>query len=171
MSKYQFRKAVAADSPQIWVILQQAIQRRKEDGSKQWQDGYPNETVVANDIANGYGYVLADGETIVAYTAVLLNDEPEYAKIEGKWITNDEFVVFHRVAISNDYLGQGLAVKLIQHIEEIAIANNIKSIKADTNFDNPAMVKIFEKLGYVFCGVVHFRGSPRNAFELVLERL
>lgn len=169
MSKYQFRKAVEADGPQIWVILQQAIQRRKEDGSNQWQDGYPNETVVANDISNGYGYVLADGETIVGYTAVLLNDEPEYAKIEGKWITDEAFVVFHRVAISNDYLGQGLAVKLIQHIEEIAIANNIKSIKADTNFDNPAMLKIFEKLGYVFCGVVYFRGSPRNAFELVLR--
>ena len=170
MSKYQFRKAVAADSPQIWKILQQAIQRRKEDGSNQWQDGYPNETVVANDIANGYGYVLADGETIVGYTAVLLNDEPEYAKIVGKWITDEEFVVFHRVAVSNDYLGQGLAVKLIQHIEEIAKANNIKSIKADTNFDNPAMMKIFEKLGYVYCGEVFFRGSARRAYELVLGR-
>lgn len=170
MSKYQFRKAVAADSPQIWKILQQAIQRRKEDGSNQWQDGYPNETVVANDIANGYGYVLADGETIVGYTAILLNDEPEYAKIVGKWITDEEFVVFHRVAVSNDYLGQGLAVKLIQHIEEIAKANNIKSIKADTNFDNPAMMKIFEKLGYVYCGEVFFRGSARRAYELVLGR-
>ena len=170
MSKYQFRKAVAIDSPQIWMILQQAIQRRKEDGSNQWQDGYPNETVVANDIANGYGYVLADGETIVGYTAVLLNDEPEYAKIVGKWITDEEFVVFHRVAVSNDYLGQGLAVKLIQHIEEIAKANNIKSIKADTNFDNPAMMKIFEKLGYVYCGEVFFRGSARRAYELVLGR-
>lgn len=169
MSNDQFRKAVTSDIPQIWVILQQAIQRRKEDGSNQWQDGYPNENVVANDISNGYGYVLADGNTIIGYTAVLLNDEPEYDNIVGEWLTNDEFVVFHRVAISSDYLGQGMAVKLIDSIEEIAIANNIKSIKADTNFDNPAMVKIFEKLGYVFCGVVHFRGSPRNAFEKVLK--
>ena len=168
MSNIQFRKAVASDIPQIWTILQQAIQRRKEDGSNQWQDGYPNETVVANDISNGYGYVLADGNTVIGYTAVLLSDEPEYANIVGEWVTNDEFVVFHRVAISSDYLGKGMAVQLIQSIEEIAIANNIKSIKADTNFDNPAMVKIFEKLGYVFCGVVHFRGSPRNAFEKVL---
>ena len=169
MSNYQFKKAQASDIPQIWVILQHAIQRRKEDGSNQWQDGYPNESVIENDISNGYGYILADGNTVVGYTAVLLNDEPEYDNIVGEWITNDSFVVFHRVAISSDYLGQGMAVKLIQSIEEIANKNKIKSIKADTNFDNPAMVKIFEKLGYVFCGVVHFRGSPRNAFEKVLK--
>lgn len=168
MSNYQFRKAVISDIPQIWIILQQAIQRRKEDGSNQWQDGYPNEQVIESDISNGYGYVLADENIIIGYTAVLLNDEPEYANIVGEWLTNDAFVVFHRVAISSDYLGKGMAVKLIQSIEEIAIYSNIKSIKADTNFDNPAMVKIFEKLGYVFCGVVHFRGSPRNAFEKVL---
>lgn len=168
MSNYQFRKAVTSDIPQIWEILQQAIQRRKEDGSNQWQDGYPNENIVSNDISNGYGYVLVDGNRIIGYVAVLLSDEPEYANIVGEWITNEEFVVFHRVAISNRYLGQGLAVELIQNIEKIAIANNIKSIKADTNFDNPAMAKIFKKLGYVFCGEVYFRGSPRNAFEKVL---
>jgi hypothetical protein len=31
---------------QIWIILQQAIARRKADGSNQWQDGYPNPEVI-----------------------------------------------------------------------------------------------------------------------------
>ena len=89
-----FRKAEAQDLPQIWEILQQAIQRRKEEGSNQWQDGYPNPEVIQHDLYNEHGFVLADGDVVIGYTAVLINDEPEYAKIEGKWITNDDLLFF-----------------------------------------------------------------------------
>jgi len=164
-----FRKAFVSEIPQIWEILKLAIARRKEEGSNQWQDGYPNPDVVKNDIAKDVGYVLLQDNLIVGYCAILINDEPEYANIIGKWITDTDFVVFHRVAISENYLGQGLAKKMFQHIEGIARELYIKSIKVDTNFDNIPMLKIFEKLGYVYCGEVYFRGSPRRAFEKVLK--
>jgi ribosomal protein S18 acetylase RimI-like enzyme len=164
----KFRKAIDADLPQIWEILQQAIQRRKKEGSNQWQDGYPNPDVIQNDLKNGYGFVLAQGDLILGYTAILINDEPEYDKIEGKWITNDDFVVFHRVAISENQLGKGYAKKMMLSIEEFALAKNIYSIKADTNHDNEPMKSLFEKLGYIYCGQVYFRGSPRKAFEKVI---
>lgn len=167
---YQFRKATIAEIPQIWAILQKAIQRRKEDGSNQWQDGYPNPDVVQKDIEKGAGYVLTKEEQIIGYTAVLINDEPAYADIIGEWLTNEDFVVFHRVAIAEDYLGNGLSKILLQFIEEFALSNRIYSIKADTNFDNFAMLHIFEKLGYQYCGEVNFRGGVRKAFEKVLEK-
>ncbi|MDQ4141497.1 MAG: GNAT family N-acetyltransferase [Bacteroidota bacterium] len=167
---YQFRKAIPSEIPQIWDILQQAIKRRKEDGSNQWQDGYPNPEVIKKDINKEAGFVLTEGETIIGYSAVMVNDEPEYQKIKGKWLTNDDFVVVHRVAISDKYLGKGLAKKILSFIEEFALRKNIYSIKADTNFDNIAMLKIFEKLGYSYCGEVYFRGSPRKAYEKVLPK-
>ena len=167
---YQFRKARAEDATVIWGILQDAILRRKQDGSQQWQDGYPNPEVIQKDIKNGAGYVLMDDETIVGYVSMLFNDEPAYAEIEGKWLTNEEFVVIHRVAVAEKYLGKGLAKEILRRVEEIALSNNIPSIKADTNFDNPAMLKILESLGYVYCGEVYFRGSARKAFEKVLLR-
>jgi GNAT superfamily N-acetyltransferase len=164
------RKATTSEIPQIWVILQQAIARRKEDGSNQWQDGYPNPDVIENDIDQNAGFVLTEGDTIIGYTALLINDEPAYEKIEGKWLTNVDFVVFHRVAISENHLGKGLAKKLLGFIEEFAISNNIYSLKADTNFDNFAMMAVFEKLGYSYRGEVHLRGSPRKAYEKVLPK-
>jgi RimJ/RimL family protein N-acetyltransferase len=170
MTDYHFRKAKISEIPQIWDILRMAIIRRKEEGSDQWQDGYPNPEVVQKDIEKEAGFVLTEGETIVGYCAVLINDEPEYAKIEGKWLTNDDFVVFHRVAISEKYLGKGCAPKMINCIEDFAIKNNIYSVKADTNFDNIAMMKVFEKLGYTFCGNVYFRGGQRKAYEKVLQK-
>ena len=165
---YQFRKAQLSEIASIWIILQQAIQRRKEDGSNQWQDGYPNPEVIKKDIEKGAGFVLFEKETIIGYTALLISDEPAYAEIEGKWLTNGEFVVLHRVAIAEDHLGKGLAKKIMLYAEEVAAANNIFSIKVDTNFDNIPMLKIFEKLGYIYCGEVEFRGSKRKAFEKVL---
>ncbi|PRY04285.1 L-amino acid N-acyltransferase YncA [Pontibacter ummariensis] len=168
--EYNFRKATTAELNQIWKILQGAIERRKADGSNQWQDGYPNPEVIRNDIEKGVGFVLTEGETVVGYTAVLINDEPEYARIEGKWLTDGDFVVFHRVAISEAHLGKGLARKILDSIEAYALSNNIYSIKADTNFDNAAMLKTFEKAGYVYCGEVYFKGSPRKAFEKVLTK-
>ncbi|POY40523.1 GNAT family N-acetyltransferase [Flavobacterium alvei] len=166
---YHFRKAVITDIPEIWAILQEAIIRRKNDGSTQWQDGYPNLEVIKNDIGKGFGYVLTEGENTIGYCAILINDEPEYQKIEGEWLTNSDFVVFHRVAISENYLGKNLSKKIIEFIEDFARKMNIKSLKADTNHDNFAMMKIFEKSGFTFCGIVYFRGSPRRAYEKVLE--
>lgn len=166
----QFRKATVTEIPEIWNILQQAIIRRKADGSEQWQDGYPNPQVVQKDIEKGAGYVLIDGTAVIGYSAVLVNDEPAYSKINGNWLSDDNFVVFHRVAISEQYLGQGLAQTILKFIEEFALQNKIYSIKADTNHDNTAMLKTFEKSGYTFCGEVYLRGNPRKAFEKILVK-
>ena len=169
MTQYNFRKATLSEIDSIWDILKQAILRRKMDGSNQWQDGYPNLEVVKKDVEKESGYVLTEGGTIVGYIAVLINDEPAYEKIEGEWLTNDDFVLFHRVAIAENYLGKGLAKMMINYIEDFALKNKIKSIKADTNFDNDAMLNIFEKIGYKYCGQVYLRGNPRRAFEKVLN--
>jgi hypothetical protein len=167
----RFRKAQISEISQIWDILRQAILRRKEDGSDQWQDGYPNPVVIQTDIEKGEGFVLILEETIVGYVAILINDEPEYARIEGEWLTNNDFVVFHRVAISENHLVRGLSKLLIDCVEDYARMNNIYSIKADTNYDNIIMKKIFDKLGYIYCGEVYFRGSPRKAYEKVLTKV
>lgn len=167
---YNFRKAILKDIPQIWEIIQGAIERRKKDGSRQWQDGYPNENSIGQDIQNGVGYVLTDDDAILGYAAILLNDEPAYDDLKGNWLTNDDFVVVHRLAISGSYLGQGLAQKMMLGAEELALQNNIYSVKVDTNFDNSGMLRIFEKLGYTYCGEVTFRGGIRKAFEKTLSK-
>ncbi|MDB9990162.1 GNAT family N-acetyltransferase [Flavobacteriales bacterium] len=166
---YQFRPAKISEAFEIWQILKDAIQRRKEDGSNQWQDGYPNMDVVKNDIERKIGFVLTQNDNIIGYTAVIINNEPDYINIEGKWLTNQDFMVYHRVAISKKFLAKGMAKKMMKLIEEYALSKNIYSLKADTNHDNIPMLKIFEKMGYSFCGTVHIRQSPRKAYEKVLK--
>ena len=162
------RKAQIPEVEIIWNILQQAIERRRKDGSNQWQDGYPNLEVVKTDISLGKGYVLEIDNAIAAYAALVFNDEPAYKEIIGDWLTIDDFLVIHRVAVSDDFLGKGIAVLLFQKLEDFAKEHQVFSIKVDTNFDNLAMLHILEKLDYQYCGEVYFRGSARKAFEKVL---
>lgn len=164
------RKASFAELPIIWDILLQAIAQRKQDGSEQWQNGYPNEQTVHDDINNGYAYVLADQNIIIAYAAIIFGVEPAYNNIQGRWLTNDDYVVVHRVATSNAIKRKGVATNLFKMIEDLCIERNVYSIKVDTNFDNIPMLKIMDKLNYTYCGEVFFRGSARRAYEKVIPK-
>ncbi len=57
----------------------------------------------------------------------------------------------------------------MEEIENITISKNIHSIKVDMNFDNIGILRIFNKLGYHYCGEVYFDGSPRKAFQKLIK--
>lgn len=161
-------KADYTDVSTIWEILQYAILQRKLDGSNQWQNGYPNEQTVINDIKNGYAYVLTENDTIIAYAAISFDKEPAYDALVGKWLSDSSYVVVHRVAIAKAFKGKGYATKLFEIVEDLCVENNVFSIKVDTNFDNVPMMKILEKLNYTYCGEVFYDGDPRRAYEKIL---
>lgn len=164
------RKATFSEAPIIWNILQQAIEQRKQDGSEQWQHGYPNEQTVQDDLTNGYAYVLVDNEVIIVYAAIVFGIEPAYTDIKGKWLTNDDYAIVHRVAVSNAAKGKGIATLLFKMIEDLCLQQKVYSIKVDTNFDNIPMLKIMDKLNYTYCGEIFFIGAMRKAYEKVLPR-
>lgn len=165
------RKALESELPACWEIIQYAIERRRQDGSRQWQDGYPNENSIRSDFENGYSYVVDDDGVLLAYGAIIFDVEPAYNDIEGQWLTEGEYVGVHRVAASPLAKGKGVARFFFTELEEIAKANEVYSIKVDTNFDNAPMLHLLDKLGYTYCGEVYFRGSARKAFEKVLNQI
>ena len=167
-TNYTFRKAEITDQLRIWQILQQAIARRKADGSTQWQDGYPNPDTIEADINNNYGYVMKYDSDIAAYAAVISDPDPDYADIDGKWLREGKYLVIHRVAVADKFAGKGVATEIFKQVEKLAISIGINSVKVDTNFDNAAMLRVLEKLDYTYCGDVIIRGNARRAFEKVL---
>lgn len=165
------RKATFAEQPVIWEILQQAIEQRRKDGSEQWQNGYPNEQTVRDDITDGYGFVLVENEVIIAYAAIIFDIEPAYTDIKGKWLTDGDYAVVHRVATSDAVKGKGVATQLFKEIENLSREQKVYSIKVDTNFDNAPMLRILDKLNYIYCGEVLFGGAPRMAYEKVIGKI
>ena len=66
--------------------------------------------------------------------------EKSYENIlDGKWITNGDYGVIHRIAVDNTHKGKGLSHKIIKYAEEVCKQNNIHSIKVDTHEDNILM--------------------------------
>lgn len=171
-----FRHAVPADARAAWSVLESAKRRMTEQGRTQWQGAYPSEESVRDDIRKGCGYVLemlpvndcAGGHGIAAYGAVVFDGEPAYGSIEGRWLSDGPYVVVHRLAVAEGYLGHGLAELFLEKAAGLALSRGIKSFKVDTNYDNLQMLHILGKLGFVRCGTVMY-DSPRIAFEKILE--
>ena len=66
----EFRKSVKSDIPEIMGIIKQAQDYFKEKNIDQWQNGYPNEEVINNDIENEESYVMIKDDKIVATTVI-----------------------------------------------------------------------------------------------------
>ncbi len=163
------RRARSEDADRIWEIIQAAIEKRRIEGSKQWQDGYPNTQSIAEDIKKGYGYVLVDDESILAYSAIIFDKEPAYEVPDVYWLNDQAYVVIHRVATAPEVRGSGKAAQLFRLTEDLARSQGVFNIRVDTNFDNGPMLHILEKLGYSYCGLVYLRGAERRAFHKILQ--
>lgn len=153
------------------AIIDFAIASRKADGSQQWQDGYPNRQTIEADIHHKFAYILQDREgQIAAYAAVIDEPEPAYEQL-NTWLNSQTYITIHRVAIAPEFKGQGIATHIFHQIHELAIQKGFQNIKVDTNFDNLPMLHILQKLQYTYCGEVYFRGSPRRAYQKVLNNI
>jgi hypothetical protein len=114
--------------------------------------------------------VLIENNIIVAYAAIIFGAEPSYNNIKGQWITNADYAVVHRVATSDTVKGKGVATRLFSLAEDLCMEQKVYSIRVDTNFDNIPLLKILDKLNYIYCGEVFYEGAPRKAYEKVLPK-
>lgn len=164
------RKITPEDLNQVMEIIEQGKVYLKSSGVDQWQNGYPNEAVIKEDIANGYGYVLECEGEVVGTVALSFDGEPWYDDIRGgEWMSNGNFLVIHRLAVSHDARGTDLASEMIKQSEKLCAERGVRSIKIDTHEDNIIMQKFVKKNGFKYCGIV-ILGSEgeRLAFEKLL---
>jgi len=166
----EFLRAVEKDASGIFNIIKQAQDYFKEQGINQWQDNYPNFKIINNDIENKNGYVLLKNNIILGTVVVSFDGEKNYESIyNGKWLSNDEFAVIHRIAIDSKFKGLGLSSVIIKNIEKICLNNGVHSIKIDTHKENISMQKMLLKNGFIYCGIIYLENkSERVAFEKIL---
>lgn len=167
----EFRQANISDLDQIVEIIELSKKYLKETKVDQWQDGYPAKEDLRRDIESGNSYVLTNKDEIVATTVISLDGESTYNSIfNGEWITNEEYIVMHRVAVHDKYKGKGIFKELIKEAESLALNNDIFSIKIDTHRDNVSMQRAVVKNNFKRCGIIYLEdGSERIAFEKVIN--
>ncbi|MDM0449833.1 GNAT family N-acetyltransferase [Clostridium perfringens] len=167
----EFRQAKISDLDQIVEIIELSKKYLKETKVDQWQNGYPAKEDLRRDIESGNSYVLTNKDEIVATTLISLEGESTYNSIfNGEWITNEEYIVMHRVAVHEKYKGKGIFKELIKEAESLALNKGISSIKIDTHRDNISMQRAVVKNDFKKCGIIYLEeGSERIAFEKVLK--
>ncbi|HHV71782.1 MAG TPA: GNAT family N-acetyltransferase [Clostridia bacterium] len=166
----EFRRTGESDINKIMNIIRQAQDYFKEEGIDQWQNNYPNSEIIKGDVEKGYGYVLVEEGEIIGTVAVSFDGEKTYAKIyDGKWISNFDYAVIHRMAVDSNFKGQGLASIIIKNIEKMCLIRDIHSMRIDTHEDNRAMQRLLEKNGFQCCGIIYLEdNSKRLAFEKLI---
>ncbi|WP_288946095.1 GNAT family N-acetyltransferase [uncultured Megasphaera sp.] len=163
-----FRMATTADIQGSMALINQAKAFLKSKGVDQWQDGYPEEQDIAGDIAAEKGYVLTDGDDMIAYCCIDFGGEPAYEGLKGQWLADGPYVVIHRMAVSDAYKGKGLAKRLFAEAEAMAAAKGVYSVRVDTDEDNAIMRGIIAAMGFTYCGTIWFANSTKIAFQKVL---
>jgi hypothetical protein len=125
----------------------------------QWGDVHPPKDLIESDIEKGLSYVCVhDGRTVAVFY-YNMEVETTYGKIDGKWLSGDEYGIVHRIASNRSVKGAG-AYCLDWCFEQCG------NIRIDTHEDNIPMRKLLEKLGYTYCGIIWLdNGDERMAFQ------
>ena len=160
-----FRQAQSCETDRIMQIIRQAQARMHAAGSRQWQDGYPSPETIRRDLLRGDGRIVRIDGAAAAYAAFVFDGEPAYDAIDGQWLTDEPYVLVHRIAVADGERGRGVAAEFLHRVETLAQERGVKAFRIDTNFDNQTMLRLLERTGFTYCGKVVYRSGERLAFE------
>lgn len=150
------RTAVITDLAQIMEIAESSKLDMNFYGNFQWNEGYPKEADFIKDITEGTLFVCIIKGIIAGLICINRNEPEEYKN--ANWSIAKEAFIIHRLAVNNNFIGQGVGYKLINHVNSICIENNISYIKTDTNSLNIKAQGLLRKCGYNFVGETSLLG-------------
>ncbi len=154
----KIRRAKAEDLKDLYDVFEQAKKIMRNSGNLyQWNDNYPSEKLLRQDIEKGHLYVIEEDD-IVACFVLQEGDDPTYAKIDGAWLSNEPYMTIHRIAKR-----KGSSI-----FKEVMAFAKTKSghLRIDTHADNTIMQHLIEGNDFHYCGVIYLEnGDPRLAYE------
>ena len=161
--------ATMSDLPKVVAVYECAIQHMNENGIYQWDEKYPNEKILRDDIIaqNLHLYIV---ENKIASVFVLNKEcDPEYSV--GNWTDNEaSFAVVHRLCVHPHFQHKGIGTRTMLTAEALLMNRGLQSVRLDAFSENPAALRLYEKLGYQRTGSVRFRKGLFFLFEKSLLR-
>lgn len=161
------RKSNTADIETMMELATAAKKIMRANGNMtQWSDGYPSAEVFANDISNGYSYMIEQDGKAVATFAFIPSPEPTYAQIyEGQWDDDQSpYHVVHRIASLPEC--HGVMKALLDFCFE-----QCDNIRIDTHRDNAIMRHLMKRHGFNYCGIIYLaNGDERLAYQKIVKK-
>lgn len=169
LEKILLLKAEIDDLPLILEVIESCKRYLKNLSIDQWQDGYPNEKIIENDIVNEVGYIITYGNEKIGYVCLDYNEEKAYSNEKIKWKSDKKYLAIHRFAINEKYRGRHLSKEIFKLFDLKAIEYK-RNLRVDTHSDNKIMQKVLKNANFEFCGITYYNNGndERLAFEKVL---
>ena len=169
------RPAGEADLPRILAIRDEAKKTLARYHVDQWQGTEPSEETLRRSIAAGECYVVLHGDDIAAFFCLGTAPVPGYDAIrDGKWTEVPAYAALRFAAVAKDYLGSGLADRMLRFAEDRTRALGLRCLRTDTHRRNKPMLRLLRENGFRYRGNVETETEPgrdgqRQAYEKLLK--
>ncbi len=157
------RLAQTKDVQTVAAIFRRAVADMCDRFIFQWDDIYPSEEMLRQDIDNGDMYLLCDSAKIVGVIVINEDQYEEYS--QGCWKCNVPAVVVHRFCIDPPCQHQGYGKHAMQLAHIMLKERGYQSVRLDVFSQNPHALNLYESLGYIQVGRVEFRKGLFYLFE------
>lgn len=162
------KKVEAQDLPEVYRLFSCVKLDLIQKNIDQWDDIYPDEALLADDVRRGCAFGLFEDSELVGF--IVLDDvaAEEYRGIAWKCAGGKPMMI-HRLCIIPMKQNRDYAKMLLSFAERHGKENGYSSIRLDTFPKNKASLYLFQSYGYAFAGTINLRKGEFWCFEKSLE--
>lgn len=162
-----FRKASIEDFKEITALYHAAVDKMIENRIYQWDEIYPNDEILIEDILQGEMHLFVTDGRIAA--CVIINEDQDEQYSTGSWrYSAGKVAVIHRLCVHPDYQGFGIGKKTVQLTEALAKEKGYGIIRLDAFSQNEHAKNLYRNLGYTYAGEISFRKGLFHLLEKAL---
>ena len=160
----EFSTAQAKDLAEILRLFRAATTQMDAHGVYQWDEIYPDEGILGEDIARRNLTVgTIDGRIAVAFMLDYCEDS-DYESADWQYCEQN-IVVLHRLCVHPDFQHRKVAARAMDYIEESLRQAGVESVRLDAFSLNPYALRLYESRGYERAGQVRFRKGLFYLYE------
>lgn len=138
--RLNFKKALSAETDKITAMYKEAAKEMERNGIFQWDEIYPDRSIISSDIKKGEMYAVWNNGTLVAAYTINKDADKEYEK--GKWsFPFSSCFVVHRLCVNPLFQRKGIGTAVMNHLETWAEKNGAQSIRLDCFCINSHAIK------------------------------
>jgi len=160
----KIRKAQIDDMKQISNIRPAIYKKMIASGLNQWDEKYPSDEILLDDINNSEMFVALIDDEVAGYITVNEDIPDEYKTVDLKF---DAKLCVHRLSINPKFSRQGIGTKMMEYVHGHFKDMNYTAICLDTCEANLAALRLYDKLGYITRGYVNFPRRPQYRFPVM----
>ena len=161
----RFRKATPDDEKTISALYEAVKTKGREDGTSDWDDDYPNEAILREDLENGRLFVMSERDETIAAISIFEDDEPDVQSLDWAHVKACFLV---RLCVSPKHQGRGFGEIMMRETSAYAKSRGFEATHHLAAVSNVAANRLYRRMGYRDLGMIHLYDTDFIAYEMLV---